>query len=695
MEEPYIKEPINKAFSNTDLIDIGSLNEGTTGIVQKAFAEWNKYMFCYYPANKTIIPSAYTVRNMNIPDTITNTQDNAFLNNFIEKRKLAKMFNAIDNGCESVSEILSSMNNKDFRISMCTVTYDDNHNPLCVLGLIEAIEEDPKLNCVVNALIRNFNSVYYVDIDTEQVYPYKINPAVRSMLNNLLDSIPLYSDLMKEYIDKTVVNEEKETTLMETSLDNLREQFKIKNSYQYDYSIVRDGGIAYCRAKFVNIDDSPELHHMVVGFEDISAEKQRELERIAYIDRITGGGNYSNFKKTLLDYELPGFLISMDIHEFKIINSICGITKGDETLKAIWNCIENSIDDKDFAGHINADHFVIYCEGESEENVIQHIEKIEEALKNIVVTLKIPNIIPYFGITRWTPDKKVEEAYSEANFAKNQVKDRKDISYQFYSYNDTLKILENRAMEDNFSRAIKNNEFEIWYQPKYNPANNGLVGAEALVRWRGEDGNLISPARFIPLFEKDGLIKTLDEYVFRKVCTQQVIWKNQGKQLIPISVNLSRATLYFESVVELYKNIASEIGVDTKFVPIEITESAAIDNANIKDLADRFHSNGFSLLVDDFGSGYSSLITLSELPFNTLKIDKSLIDCIHQHKGKMVVQQMIILAHGLGMKVVAEGVEISDQVKLLKEMECDNIQGFYYSRPLPMEEFVKRLKENR
>ena len=108
MEEPYIKEPINKAFANTDLIDIGSLNEGTTGIVQKAFAEWNKYMFCYYPANKTIIPSAYTVRNMNIPDTITNTQDNAFLNNFIEKRKLAKMFNAIDNGCESVSEILSS-----------------------------------------------------------------------------------------------------------------------------------------------------------------------------------------------------------------------------------------------------------------------------------------------------------------------------------------------------------------------------------------------------------------------------------------------------------------------------------------------------------------------------------------------------------------------------------------------------------
>ena len=139
MEEPYIKEPINKAFANTDLIDIGSLNEGTTGIVQKAFAEWNKYMFCYYPANKKIIPSAYTVRNMNIPDTITNTQDNAFLNNLIEKRKLAKMFNAIDNGCESVSEILYSMNNKDLnRIKVVLVEHKRTNK-----WLAEQLGKDP------------------------------------------------------------------------------------------------------------------------------------------------------------------------------------------------------------------------------------------------------------------------------------------------------------------------------------------------------------------------------------------------------------------------------------------------------------------------------------------------------------------------------------------------------------------------
>lgn len=670
---------------------IKSINKNTIINIEKAFAEWNKHIFIYYPSSGNIVFSRYAGNDADASYEINDLHNSKLYNIIIEKNLFTKMFDSINNGAENVSEKFSSMQNKQFRISMCTIDYDENHKPACALGLIELIEEDSKLNNIVNALIRNFNSVYYVDIDTEQVYPYKINPAVRSMLNSSLNSIPLYSDLMKEYIEKTVVNEEKETTLAETSLDNLREQFKIKNSYQYDYSIIRDGGISYCRAKFVNIDGTGDLHHMVAGFEDISAEKQRELERIAYIDRITGGSNYVNFKKTLRDYAQPGFLISMDIHDFKIINSICGIIKGDATLKAIWQCIEQCIDDKDFAGHINADRFVIYCQCSSDNEVIEHIHKIEAALKDVTSSLKIPNLIPYFGISRWSADKKVEEAYSEANFAKNQVKERKDISYQFYSHDDTLKILENRAMEDNFSDAIANKQFEIWYQPKYNPATGQLVGAEALVRWRGSDGNLISPGKFIPLFEKDGLIKTLDEYVFRSVCRQQAEWQKQGKKLIPISINLSRATLYFESVVELYKNIASEIGIDTKYVPIEITESAAIDNANIKELADKFHNNGFSLLIDDFGSGYSSLSTINMKCFDTLKIDKSLIDYIGDFSGERLLDHTITLAKELGISVTAEGVETKNQVDFLKGINCDNIQGFYYSKPLCVGDFRQLL----
>lgn len=191
--------------------------------------------------------------------------------------------------------------------------------------------------------------------------------------------------------------------------------------------------------------------------------------------------------------------------------------------------------------------------------------------------------------------------------------------------------------------------------------------------------------------ERDGLIKVLDEYVFRKVCMQQLEWQKQGKEIIPVSINLSRASLYFDSVVSRYQQIADEIGVKTHLVPIEITESAAIDNDNIKGLADKFHDNGFPLLVDDFGSGYSSLATLNMKCFDTLKIDKSLIDYIGDFSGERLLEHTILLAKELGLCVTAEGVEREEQVDFLKQMKCDSIQGYYYSRPLPKEEFEKLL----
>lgn len=215
------------------------------------------------------------------------------------------------------------------------------------------------------------------------------------------------------------------------------------------------------------------------------------------------------------------------------------------------------------------------------------------------------------------------------------------------------------------------------------------------MRWINPDGSMVMPGDFIPLYEKDGLIVKLDEYIFRYVCEFQRGLMEKGQELIPISVNLSRASIHHSGVVGRYLKIVEENGIPFSCVPVELTETATLNNVTIKNFTEELVNAGFELHMDDFGSGYSSLITLSELPFNTLKIDKSLIDCIYQHKGKMVVQQIIILAHGLGMKVVAEGVETADQVKLLKEMECDNIQGFYYSRPLPVAEFVKQLKENR
>lgn len=660
--------------------------------VQAAFAEWGKYIFRYFPKERYFETSKYAVAKMNAPEKVTDFDDNLFIDHVVEKDRIFDVMKRIDNGEKYATTVVASTGKSNaMRFSLSAVSFDEDGKTVEAVGLIERLDEDLRRSEIISALASNFNSVYYVDVDEDKVYAYKVISAVKSSLGDKIQSIPGYADMMLAYVAQMVLPEDKETMLQETSIENLRKQFRQKNTYQHDYRIVRDGEVKYCRAKFVNISGVGELHRMVAGFADISSEKQRELERMAYTDPVTGGNNYESFKEKLKECTDDGFIISMDIHAFKIINSICGVAKGDQTLKGIWRCIKEGLDTHDIAGHINADRFIIFNQEHNEERVRSKLTKLNERLVELSEALKVPKIIPYFGITEWNRDKKVEEAYSEANFAKNQVKDRKDVIYQFYSHDDTVKMLEEKAMEDDFQQALGKEQFEIWYQPKYDPSTNEMVGAEGLVRWRDDDGNIVSPGKFIPLFERNGYIKILDEYVFRKVCNQQLKWKKSGMHIVPVSINLSRASLYFESVVKRYHDIADEVGVDTEYVPIEITESAAIDNDNIKGLADKFHNSGFSLLVDDFGSGYSSLATLNMKCFDTLKIDKSLIDYIGDFSGERLLEHTIALAKELGLYVTAEGVEKENQVDFLKRINCDSIQGFYYSRPLPTAEFEKLL----
>ena len=213
---------------------------------------------------------------------------------------------------------------------------------------------------ILNALVTNFDSIYYVNLDTNQVFPYKVSPVVYQLLRGSIHNTPGYEAIMKEYVLKTVVKEDQAHMLHETSITNLEKQFRKKHTYEHDYRILRNGKVQFCRAKFVDISTSEGLHQMVAGFSDISSEKQTELEHMAYVDPVTGGDNYESFKHKLSICGSSGYLISVDIHSFKIINSICGIEKGNETIQEIWNCISVCLDTNDLAGHIKADQFVIY-----------------------------------------------------------------------------------------------------------------------------------------------------------------------------------------------------------------------------------------------------------------------------------------------------------------------------------------------
>lgn len=660
--------------------------------IKTAFASWGKSVFECFPQEGCL-------RSFLSEDSLDDAEEknvdiinNPFIDSMVDRDNLLKAVEQIAEGEKFATVVLHAKEGTDtYRISFKSICFDDDGRTVEAIGLAEQLDERLNESEMVNALGSNFNSIYYVDVDNNKMYPYRMNPSVRAMFGEVLESKPGYHEMMEQYVNAIVLEEDKLHMLSETSINNLRRQFLIKDTYQHDYRIVRDGQVQYCRAKFVNVSGVGELHKMIAGFSDISPEKQRELERMAYVDKVTGGNNYESFKKKLRDRNVSGYLISMDIHSFKIVNSICGVAKGDEALKWISENIRGVVEYNDISGHINADRFVIFCADDKINNVIRKMQTIKLQLIKVSESLKIPKIQPYFGVTKWEPGKKVEEAYSEANFAKNRIKERKDVLYQIYSQADTERIVEEKQMEDNFYRDLNDNRFEIWYQPKYDPKTNKLVGAEGLVRWRRGNNEIIPPSKFIPLFERNGMIKALDEYVFREVCTHQKRWLDEGKKIVPISINLSRASLYFESVVKRYHDIARKIGIYTHLVPIEITESAAVDNDEIKSIADRFHGKGFPLLVDDFGSGYSSLATLNMKCFDTLKIDKSLIDYIGDSNGERLLVHTIALSKELGICVTAEGVESQEQVEFLKNIDCDSIQGFYYSKPLPLAEYEMLL----
>lgn len=426
-----------------------------------------------------------------------------------------------------------------------------------------------------------------------------------------------------------------------------------------------------------------------------NVRRRQELFRLAYKDSITGGDNFSNFKEKAKKYEnTEGYVIALDISEFKLVNNVCGNARGDEVLKAIWDVILANCNDNEQAARVNADRFVIFWIERSKKTVTYRIEKLINEIEGISEQLSVPRLYPVIGIRAVEKLDDADKRYGEALRAKALVKNRRDRHYAFYDEIDYDTIVENKKLENGFEKALADKKFEVWYQPKFNSHTGKIVGSEALIRWRADDGSLISPGRFIPLFEKNGNIIRLDEYVFREVCRQQKEWQKEGIQILPVSVNISRFSLYYSNVVEKYERIINYYDVNHKYVQIEITESAIIENTVIVELIQKFHDAGFDILLDDFGSGYSSLASLNQMPFDTIKLDKSLVDYVGNENGEKLLKFIVQLVQSLGMKITAEGVEYKEQLDFLENLNCDDIQGFYFSKPLMLADFSAKLTEN-
>ena len=423
--------------------------------------------------------------------------------------------------------------------------------------------------------------------------------------------------------------------------------------------------------------------------------QRRQLYRLAYVDPLTNGDNFACFKEKLSHRGGDnGFYVALDLQAFKLINNTCGVAKGDETLLEVWKLLQAGTHLGEFSAHINADRFILFLRDNDRRTLEPRLECLCQDISNLSTKLNIPKLFPLCGVYETADHKEIEQNYGKAVQAKYLIKGKRTRHYAFYEELDIKQLSEDRLMEDIFEDALKNGEFHLWYQPKVDPVTGSILGAEALIRWKRPDGTMLSPGKFIPLFEKNGNITTLDEYVFRTVCAQQQRWMQAGAKLYPISVNISRVSLYYSNVVDKYREILNSFQLDPKYVPLEITESATINNSDISSLIEQFHEAGFTLLLDDFGSGYSSLSSLNVMHFDTIKLDKSLIDYIGDRNGEKLLLHITQLLQSFGMTITAEGVETSDQVEFLKNLHCDDIQGYYFSKPLPINEFEDFVRKH-
>lgn len=422
-----------------------------------------------------------------------------------------------------------------------------------------------------------------------------------------------------------------------------------------------------------------------------------EVSRIAYTDSITGYGTWDKFvldAKSLLRHEYRRYaLVSFDIDKFKAINDMYGHDEGNRVLKLIADTVNRNLQDGETFSRINSDNYYILMLYGSDSDTARRIGSLIQAIE-----YEITEFVPVlsFGIYRIT-DKSVSirRMGDLADIAKRTVKYGDDSAYTFYSESMLEKMREEKRIENEMQTALDMHEFCVFYQPKVSlDGKVNLTGAEALVRWI-KDGTVISPGKFIPLFEKNRFIVKLDYYIMDQVCQKIKQWESYYPHLL-ISVNMSRAHLRDPQFVEKLNDICLSHGVSTSSIEIEITESAAYGSLDVltavfKQLKDY----GFHISIDDFGSGYSSLNMLKDLPADVLKIDRAFLAESNSNKrANDILGYVIRMAGSLGMHTICEGIETDEQAKLLGGLGCEMAQGFYFAKPMPSDSFEEILRGN-
>lgn len=423
---------------------------------------------------------------------------------------------------------------------------------------------------------------------------------------------------------------------------------------------------------------------------DISDKKRAEYDVLTGIYNVQG---FSTRAEKLLQTNINEkyAVIRIDVNRFKFINDIYGIEEGDKLLKYIGNIIKNCTTVNDTYGRLNGDIFCLCVRYKTQENLIKLVEKISEQISSYSLGYKV---VASFGICL-VEDRKVPISIlcDWANLALKTVKGNLIQKWAFYDDKLRQKQLEERVIEDEMEMALEKKQFSVYLQPKHDVKNNNIIGAEALIRWEHPTRGLISPGSFIPLFEKNGFIVRLDEYVWEEICKTLAKWIKEGYKPVPISMNVSRIHIYNYGFEKKILDLIEKYNLPSELIELELTESTFIENTGeLYKIMEFLQKKGLSFSMDDFGSGYSSLNMLKSAPIDTIKLDREFLnETTVTNKGQTIIRHTIAMANQLKLNVVAEGVETEKQADFLVKAGCLIAQGYYFSKPMNIEEFQKLM----
>lgn len=498
----------------------------------------------------------------------------------------------------------------------------------------------------------------------------------------------------------------------EKTLNQINQSFKSKSArVKSDLPIVCKNGakkIIHWSQSFVYNHENKTSSMLLIG--DDSAfdnSVQDHLEYLANYDSLTDLPNQNllqNRMQNAINKAVRNrqkmITLYINLNNFKSINHTLGYVAGDELLKSVAYRLHSELRDCDTIARFSGDEFVILFENVQDELGAGIIAKRISELFETPFCFKDNELFLHInmGISFFPSDgNDVKTLLKHANMAVQRSKENKGTNFQFFKAQMNEEITNRALLESNLRRALKNEEFFVEYQPQVDAKSGKIIGAEALVRWTDPNLKSIPPLDFIPIAEDTGLILEIGQIVLKSAIKQMKKWYDQGHDNLKIAVNISGIQLLQSNLFEQIEEILEVTGLDPKFLELELTESVLMENIERASLLLKaFQKKGIQISIDDFGTGYSSLNYLKQLPIDVIKIDQSFIKNIQTDKSdKTIVNTIIAMAHSLGFKVVAEGVEDSYQCDYLTQMKCDSLQGYYFNKPLSAKSFEELLETSK